>query len=183
VVSTYQAASGKGHAAVAELEAQQRQLAAGEALSWEVFPGPIAQNLVMDWKAGADDYSEEELKLVHETRKILEDDEIGVSPTCVRVPVAMGHSESLHIQCHDPIDAAAVRRALADAPGIVVQDEGYVPGKHPQPVDCAGTDPVFVGRIRNDLAVPGAVNLWVVADNLRKGAALNAVQIAELISV
>jgi len=182
VVSTYQAASGKGHAAVAELEAQQRQLAAGQTLTWEVFPGPIAQNVIMDWKAGTDGYSEEELKLVHETRKILEDDEIGVSPTCVRVPVAMGHSESLHIQCHGPIDAETVRRVLSEAPGIVVQDEGYAPGKHPQPVNCAGTDPVFVGRIRNDLAVPGAVNLWVVADNLRKGAALNAVQIAELVS-
>jgi aspartate-semialdehyde dehydrogenase len=182
VVSTYQAASGKGHAAVAELEAQQRQLAAGQTPTWEVFPGPIAQNVIMDWKAGTDGYSEEELKLVHETRKILEDDEIGVSPTCVRVPVTMGHSESLHIQCHEPIDAATVRRVLSEAPGIVVQDDGYAPGKHPQPVDCAGTDPVYVGRIRNDLAVPGAVNLWVVADNLRKGAALNAVQIAELLN-
>ncbi|RLB59323.1 MAG: aspartate-semialdehyde dehydrogenase [Deltaproteobacteria bacterium] len=181
VVSTYQAASGKGRAAVQELLAQQRQLAAGKELSWSVFPGPLAQNLLMDWKQGTDGYSEEELKLVHETRKILGDAEIGVSPTCVRVPVVTGHSESLHVQCHEPISAAAVLRALSDAPGVVVQDEGYVPGKEPQPLACAGTDPVFVGRIRDDLAVPGAVNLWVVADNLRKGAALNAVQIAKLL--
>ncbi len=181
VVSTYQAASGKGRAAVQELLAQQRQLAAGKELSWSVFPGPLAQNLVMDWKPGTDGYSEEELKLVHETRKILGDAEIGVSPTCVRVPVVTGHSESLHVQCHEPISAAAVLRALSNAPGVVVQDEGYVPGKEPQPLACAGTDPVFVGRIRDDLAVPGAVNLWVVADNLRKGAALNAVQIAKLL--
>ncbi len=181
VVSTYQAASGKGRAAVEELLAQQRQLAAGEELSWSVFPGPIAQNLVMDWKPGTDDYSEEELKLVHETRKILGDPEIGISPTCVRVPVVTGHSESLHVQCHEPISAEAVVRVLRGAPGVVVQDEGYVPGKEPQPLACAGADPVFVGRIRDDLAVPGAVNLWVVADNLRKGAALNAVQIAKLL--
>jgi aspartate-semialdehyde dehydrogenase len=181
VVSTYQAASGKGRAAVEELLAQQRQLAAGQDLSWSVFPGPIAQNLVMDWKQGVDGYSEEELKLVHETRKILGDAEIGVSPTCVRVPVITGHSESIHIQCHEPISAAAVVAALSEAPGVVVQDEGSVPGTEPQPRACAGTDPVFVGRIRDDLAVPGAVNLWVVADNLRKGAALNAVQIAKLL--
>ena len=168
-------------AAVTELEAQQKQLAAGEALSWEVFPAPIAQNLVMDWKPGENDYSEEELKLVNETRKILGDPELGVSPTCVRVPVATGHSESVHIRCEQPLTAEQVRAALTGAPGVVVQDEGYIPGKHPQPADCAGTDPVFVGRIRNDLAVPGAINLWIVADNLRKGAALNAVQIAELL--
>jgi aspartate-semialdehyde dehydrogenase len=181
VVSTYQAVSGKGHAAVTELEAQQGQLARGEKLICDVFPGPIAQNLLMDWKAGEGGYSEEELKLVNETRKILGDDSIAVSPTCVRVPVVTGHSESLHIRCARPIRASEVREVLASAPGVVIQDEGYVPGGHPQPLVCAGTDPVFVGRIRDDVGVEGAVNLWVVADNLRKGAALNAVQIAELL--
>jgi len=181
VVSTYQAASGKGNDAVEELHAQVRALGAGQPVEAKVFPSPIAQNLVMDWKAGSGGYSEEELKLVNETRKILGDDDIGVSPTCVRVPVDTGHSESVFVRCQDPISADQVRRALESAPGIVVQDEGYVPGKEPQPLACAGTDPVYVGRIRDDLAIPGAVNLWIVADNLRKGAALNAVQIAEVV--
>ena len=179
VVSTYQAASGKGQAAVEELHAQYKELAEGQKPTAKVFPGPIAGNLVMDWKAGVDGYSEEELKMVHETRKILGDPAIGVTPTCVRVPVATAHSESLFVRCAAPIDADAVRQILRSAPGVLVQDDGYVPGKEPQPVDCADTDPVYVGRIRADLAVPGAINLWIVADNLRKGAALNAVQIAE----
>jgi len=181
VVSTYQAASGKGQAAVEELYNQEKQVTAGEKATWEVFPGPIARNLIMDWKTGTDGYSEEELKLVNETRKIFGDDSIGVSPTCVRVPIATGHSESIFVKCKDPLDADAVRAALRKAPGVVVQDDGYIPGKHPQPIDCAGTDPVFVGRIRNDLAVPGAIDFWCVSDNLRKGAALNAVQIAETV--
>lgn len=181
VVSTYQAASGKGHAAVEELYAQEKQVTTGEKATWEIFPGPIARNLIMDWKPGQDGYSEEELKMVHETRKIFGSPSIGVTPTCVRVPIATGHSESIFVRCKGPLDADRVRAALREAPGVVVQDDGYAPGKHPQPIDCAGTDPVYVGRIRNDLAVPGAINLWCVSDNLRKGAALNAVQIAETI--
>ena len=181
VVSTYQAASGKGNAAVAELYNQEKQVTTGQKATWEVFPGPIARNLIMDWKPGHDDYSEEELKMVHETRKIFGDPSIGVSPTCVRVPIATGHSESIFVRCKAPLDLDEVRAALRKAPGVVVQDDGYIPGKHPQPIDCAGTDPVYVGRIRKDLAVPGAINLWCVSDNLRKGAALNAVQIAETI--
>ena len=181
VVSTYQAASGKGHAAVEELYAQEKQVAAGEKATWQIFPGPIARNLIMDWKAGQDGYSEEELKMVHETRKIFGAPSIGVSPTCVRVPIATGHSESIFVRSKDPLDADRVRAALREAPGVVVQDDGYVPGRHPQPIDCAGTDPVYVGRIRNDVAVEGAINLWCVSDNLRKGAALNAVQIAETV--
>jgi aspartate-semialdehyde dehydrogenase len=181
VVSTYQAASGKGNDAVAELTAQERAYADGTEPIAKIFPAPLARNLLSDWPAGADDYSEEELKLVFETRKILGDETIGVSPTCVRVPVITGHSESIHVQCHRPISADEVRAALRNAPGVVVDDGGYAPGNHPQPLACAGQDAVFVGRIRNDLAVPGAVNLWVVSDNLRKGAALNAVQIAEVV--
>jgi aspartate-semialdehyde dehydrogenase len=179
VVSTYQAASGKGHAAVEELHAQTRQLAAGERPTARVFPGQIAQNVIMDWKPGEHGYSEEELKMVHETRKILGDDSIGVSPTTVRVPVVTGHSESVHVQFERPMSAEEACRLLRGAPGVELMDEPYAPGRHPQPIDCAGTDAVFVGRVRDDLAVKGAINMWVVADNLRKGAALNAVQIAE----
>jgi aspartate-semialdehyde dehydrogenase len=133
----------------------------------------------MDWKPGEGDYSEEELKMVHETRKILGDPTIGVSPTTVRVPVVTGHSEAVHVQLARPMDASEAKALLRRAPGVSLLDEPYAPGRHPQPIDCAGRDEVFVGRVRNDLAVPGALNLWIVADNLRKGAALNAVQIAE----
>ena len=179
VVSTYQAASGKGHAAVEELEAQTRALASGSPVEVKVFPGQIAHNLLMDWKAADDDWSEEEMKMVHETRKILGDASIGVSPTTVRVPVANGHSEAVHAQFHRPMSAAEARALLAKAPGVTLVNGPYAPGRAPQPLVSAGTDDVFVGRVREDLAIPGAINLWVVADNLRKGAALNAVQIAE----
>lgn len=179
VVATYQAASGKGQAAVAELHEQTRALAAGDAPTASVFPGQIAQNVLIDWKAGDDDYSEEELKIVHETRKILGDGAIGVSPTTVRVPVAIGHSEAVHVQFHRPMMADEAKRLLASAAGVKLIDLPYAPGNAPQPLHIAGTDDVFVGRVRDDLAVEGAINLWVVADNLRKGAALNAVQIAE----
>jgi aspartate-semialdehyde dehydrogenase len=181
VVSTYQAASGKGHAAVQELEDQVRHAADGRKHTPKVFPGVLAMNLLMDWKPGSSDYSEEELKMVNETRKILGDPSIGVSPTTVRVPVVTGHSESVYVEFHRPMRAEEAKLLLRDAPGVVLMDEPYAPGKHPQPLHTAGTDAVFVGRVRDDLAVPGALSLWVVADNLRKGAALNAVQIAERI--
>ena len=183
VVSTYQATSGKGHAAVAELEEQTRAFAAGKPLESKVFPGQIAFNLLMDWKAGEGDYSEEELKMVHETRKIFDDQTIGVSPTAVRVPVVNAHSEALHVVFHRPMSAAEAKSLLKNAEGVVLVDEAFAPGKHPQPIGACGTDPVYVGRVRDDLAVPGALNLWVVSDNLRKGAALNAVQIAERVLV
>ena len=179
VVSTYQAASGKGHAAVQELEEQVRHAAEGKKHSPKVFPGLLAMNLLMDWKPGDADYSEEELKMVNETRKIMGDASIGVSPTTVRVPVVTGHSEAVHVQFYRPMSAEEAKRLLRDAPGVTLMDEPYAPGRHPQPLQSAGTDAVFVGRVRDDLAVKGAINLWVVADNLRKGAALNAVQIAE----
>ncbi len=183
VVSTYQATSGKGHAAVEELRHQISELAGGKQPEFKVFPAQMAMNVLSDWKPGKDGYSEEELKMVNETRKIMGDAEIGVTPTCVRVPVVTGHSESVHVQFHSPMSAAKARELLARAPGIELWDDGeYAPGKEPQPLAAANTDPVYVGRIRDDLAVPGAINLWVVSDNLRKGAALNAVQIAELIA-
>ncbi|MBI4701101.1 MAG: aspartate-semialdehyde dehydrogenase [Deltaproteobacteria bacterium] len=181
VVSTYQAASGKGYAAVQELHAQERALVEGRAIEHRVLPGRLAQNLLMDWPAGTGGYSEEELKMVGETRKIMGDERIGVSPTTVRVPVATGHSEALHVRCARPVSAAEAVAALRGAPGVRLDERPYEPGAHPQPVHCVGEDWVYVGRVRDDLAVPGAINLWVVADNLRKGAALNAVQIAELV--
>jgi aspartate-semialdehyde dehydrogenase len=181
VVSTYQATSGKGHAAVTELLAQTRAKLDGVSLKPSVFPGSIAFNVLCDWQAGDDDYSEEETKIVHETKKIMGDPGIGVSPTTVRVPVVNGHSEALHVQFARPMSAAEARRLLRDAPGVVLVDGPYAPGKHPQPVEASGKDAVYVGRVRDDLAVAGAINLFVVSDNLRKGAALNAVQIAERI--
>ncbi len=179
VVSTYQATSGKGHLAVTELHNQSRQVLDKKTPTAEVFPGQIAFNCISDWKAGEGDYSEEEWKMVHETRKILGDASIGVSPTTVRVPVVNGHSESIHVTFERPMKAEEAKSILRKAEGVVLMDGAYAPGAHPQPAQASGTDPVYVGRVRDDLAVPGALNLWVVADNLRKGAALNAVQIAE----
>ncbi|MBS2016369.1 MAG: aspartate-semialdehyde dehydrogenase [Deltaproteobacteria bacterium] len=179
IVSTYQATSGKGHAAVEDLLQQSRAVLDGKTVTPTVFPGQMAFNVLCDWKAGENDYSEEELKMVHETRKIMGDASIGVSPTTVRVPVVNGHSESVHVQFHRAMDADEAKKLLEGADGVVLMNDAYAPGKHPQPAIASGTDPVYVGRIRNDLAVPGALVMFVVADNLRKGAALNAVQIAE----
>jgi aspartate-semialdehyde dehydrogenase len=181
VVSTYQATSGKGAAAVQDMLAQSRAHLAGESVKPTVFPGQMAFNVLIDWKPGEHDYTEEELKMVHETRKILGDAQIGVTPTTVRVPVATGHSEAVHVQFHRPMTAREAKELLAKAPGVVLMGDAYAPGKHPQPLHAAGTDAVYVGRVRDDLAVPGALNLFVVSDNLRKGAALNAIQIAEAV--
>ena len=179
VVSTYQSVSGKGHAAVEDLWAQTRALVSGQPVEPRVMPGQIAMNLLCDWKPGAQEYSEEEWKMVHETRKILGDSNIGVSPTTVRVPVPCGHAEAIFVRFRRPMKRDEALALLRNAPGVVLMEEPYAPGKHPQPAMAAGTDPVYVGRVRDDLAVAGALNLWVVADNLLKGAALNAVQIAE----
>jgi aspartate-semialdehyde dehydrogenase len=181
VVSTYQATSGKGKAAVDELLSQTKDVVAGKATAPKVFPSPIAFNLVSDWKPGEKDYSEEEWKMVNETKKILGDASIGVSPTTVRVPVVTGHAESVYVEFHRPMTAREACDLLQGAPGVELVRGPYAPGHHPQPLAAAGTDPVYVGRVREDLAVPGALNLWIVSDNLRKGAALNAVQIAELV--
>jgi aspartate-semialdehyde dehydrogenase len=181
VVSTYQATSGKGLAAVEELRAQMVEFGQGKTPTVKVFPGQIALNVLSDWKPGSDGYSEEELKMVHETRKIMGDASIGVTPTCVRVPVVSGHSESVHVTFHQPLTAARARDLLRNAPGVTLVEGDYKPGGEPQPLQAADTDPVYVGRVRDDLCVPGAVNMWIVSDNLRKGAALNAVQIAELL--
>ena len=181
IVSTYQAASGKGQAAVTDLKEQAARMLRGEPAAPSVFPGTLAFNVLCDWKAGADDYSEEEWKMVNETRKIMQDDTIGVSPTTVRVPVVHGHAESVYVEFERPLTPARAKELLAHAPGIVLLGDAYAPGNNPQPLLAEGRDEVFVGRIRADLAMPGALNLFVVADNLRKGAATNAVQIAELL--
>jgi aspartate-semialdehyde dehydrogenase len=126
-------------------------------------------------------YTTEEMKMVWETRKILADDRIQVNPTCVRVPVFFGHSEAVHIETREPITAATARSLLDDAPGVTVADE-RVPGGYPTAVgEAAGEDAVYVGRIREDISHPRGLNLWVVSDNVRKGAALNSIQIAELL--
>jgi aspartate-semialdehyde dehydrogenase len=182
VVSTYQATSGKGQAASDELMAQIADVAAGKVPASKVFPGQMALNVLCDWKPGTDGYSEEELKMVNETRKILGDESIGVTPTCVRVPVVRAHSEAVHVQFKQPMTAKRAIELLRGANGVELVEGEYRPGGEPQPLRAAGTDPVYVGRVRDDLAVPGAINLWIVSDNLLKGAALNAVQIAELLA-
>src|SRR5688572_25531896 len=133
VVSTYQATSGKGHDAVEELRAQIVDVAKGVKPVSKIFPGQIALNVISDWKAGSDGYSEEELKLVNETRKIMGDASIGVTPTCVRVPVVSGHSEAIHVEFHAPLSAARARDLLRNAPGVVLVEGDYVPGGEPQP--------------------------------------------------
>ncbi|HYT91065.1 MAG TPA: aspartate-semialdehyde dehydrogenase [Gemmataceae bacterium] len=182
VVSTYQASSGKGATGLVELDAQLRSIGRGEAMpAAKAHAAQLAGNvLAHDWKAGDEGYSEEEWKMVRETRKIMGDDTIQVSPTTARVPVRIGHSEAINLEFERPITVEQAREALRRAPGIVLVDE---PGKRdvPMPLHAEGRDEVFVGRIRRDPTVPNGLNLWVVADNLRKGAATNAVQIAEVL--
>lgn len=179
VVSTYQAASGKGRAAVDELEAQTRAHASGAPLSSKVFPRVLLHNTVMDWAAANPDDSEEELKMVNETRKILGAPELLVSPTTVRVPVVTGHAESVYVEFEREISPAQAKALLKDAPGVHLTDAPYAPGGPPGPRDAAGQDAVFVARVRQTVGLPRTLRMWIVADNLRKGAALNAVQIAE----
>ena len=133
-----------------------------------------------DWKLGEDGYSEEEIKMIKETKKIMGDDTILVSPTTARVPVRIGHSEAINLEFAKPITPEQAREALRKAPGIIVLDD-YAKGEVPLALSCEGRDEVFVGRIRRDPTVPHGLNLWVVSDNLRKGAATNAVQIAEVL--
>jgi aspartate-semialdehyde dehydrogenase len=179
VVSTYQAISGAGAKAIEALEAQVAAHARGEPIDSAVLGGQLAMNLLMEWQRDVESgYQEEELKMVHETRKILEDAEIRVSPTAVRVPVVMSHAESLAIELETPMSAERARELLESAPGVEVVDD-FAEGVYPQPIHAAGGDPVLVGRIREDIGNPGGLLMWVVGDNLRKGAALNAVQIAE----
>ncbi len=179
VVATYQAISGSGATAVAAFKAQEAATVRGDAVDKDKLSGQLSRNLLMHWKPDPETgYQEEELKMVSETRKIFGDPAIAVSPTAVRVPVITAHSEAITVETHQPISAARARELLSQAEGVVVVDD-LGQGLYPQPIDAAGQDAVFVGRIREDVGNPGGIQMWVVSDNLRKGAALNAVQIAE----
>jgi aspartate-semialdehyde dehydrogenase len=184
VVSTYQSVSGTGRQAVDELIGQSRAVLDGEQPAAEVYPHQVAFNVlpqVESFKDG-DDYTTEERKVMGETRKILgvSEDELRISATCVRVPVVTGHSESINLQTRQPLSPEECRELLSGAPGVVVVDS---PGDavYPLAIDAAGRDDVLVGRIRRDPSHERCLNLWVVGDNLRKGAALNTIQVAELL--
>ena len=179
-VCTYQAVSGTGKEAIEELATQTASLLNGRPAEAKVYPKQIAFNVLPQIDVFQDNgYTKEEMKMVWETRKIMGDDSIQVNPTCVRVPVFYGHSEAVHIETRDKITAAEAQRLLAAAPGVVLMDE-HKPGGYPTPVgDASGKDPVFVGRVREDISHPRGLDLWVVSDNVRKGAALNSIQIAE----
>jgi aspartate-semialdehyde dehydrogenase len=177
VVATYQSVSGTGKKALDELEAQTAAAVNGsESPAPSVYPQPIAFNVI--GAAGnfppGDDHTDEERKMMFETRKILEDESIGVAVTCVRVPVRVSHSEAVNVQTREPLSVDEVRALLSYAPGVALEDV-------PSPLRAAGRDEVFVGRIRGDDSHPRAFSMWVVSDNLRKGAATNAVQIAEVL--
>ena len=179
-VCTYQAVSGTGKAAIDELRTQTAAVLDGSPVQSQVYPRQIAFNVLPHIDVFQDNgYTKEEMKMVWETQKILEDDTILVNPTAVRVPVFHGHSEAVHIECREQITAAGARELLAVAAGIVVVDEHLDGGYPTAAVEGAGADPVFVGRIRSDISHPRGLNLWVVSDNVRKGAALNSVQLAE----
>ena len=178
IVSTYQSVSGTGKRALDELHDQtQAALNGGAVPAPEVYPDQIAFNVIgaAGNFADGDDHTDEERKMMFETRKILEDEEIGIAVTCARVAVRVAHSEAVNVQTRDPISVDEVRGLLAAAPGIALEDV-------PSPLRAAGRDEVFVGRIRDDESHPRAFSMWVVSDNLRKGAATNAVQIAELLA-
>ncbi len=182
VVSTYQASSGKGAKGLYELDQQLAAHGRGEPVpAAKAHAARLAGNVLPhDWKLGEEGYSEEEWKMVHETRKIMGDPSIQVSPTTARVPVRIGHSEAINLEFDRPITAEQAREALRKAPGVVLVDD-YAKGEVPLALQAEGRDETFVGRIRKDPTVPHGLNLWVVADNLRKGAATNAVQIAEVL--
>jgi aspartate-semialdehyde dehydrogenase len=183
IVSTYQSVSGTGRSAIEELRDQSRAILDGKRVAARVFPHQVAFNVlpqVETFKDG-DDYTTEERKVMRETRKILGfGEEVGISSTCVRVPVVTGHSESVNVQTRDDLSPADCRELLSNAPGLVVLDDPG-DGIYPLPIAAAGRDEVLVGRIRRDPSHERCLNLWVVGDNLRKGAATNAVQVAELL--
>ncbi|HAT6976981.1 TPA: aspartate-semialdehyde dehydrogenase [Legionella pneumophila] len=181
-VATYQSVSGTGKKAISELVAQVGDLLNGRPANVQVYPQQIAFNALPHIDQFEDNgYTREEMKMVWETRKIMEDDSIMVNPTAVRVPVIYGHSEAVHLELKKPLTADDARALLAKAPGVTVVDN---PAKASYPTaikDAVGHDDVFVGRIRQDISHPCGLNLWIVADNIRKGAATNAVQIAEIL--
>jgi aspartate-semialdehyde dehydrogenase len=182
IVDTYQAVSGTGWRAVDELRAQQEALVAGSDVPRDIYPHQIALNVIPEIGGYKGDglYSEE-VKMIQETRKIFHAPDMAVSATCVRVPVNIGHSEAIHVELERPMSAEEAHELLGSAPGVVVVDEPTRSG-YPMPLGCAGRDEVFVGRIRRDPSHPRGLALWVVGDNLRKGAALNAIQVFELVA-
>jgi aspartate-semialdehyde dehydrogenase len=181
-VATYQAVSGTGKEAIEELASQTTNLLNLKEIKTEVYPKQIAFNALPHIDVFQDNgYTKEEMKMVWETKKIFEDAAILVNPTAVRIPVFFGHSEAIHIETREKISAEQARELLEKAPGVEVMDKRE-PGGYPTAVtEGAGHDPVYVGRIREDISHPNGLNLWVVADNVRKGAALNSVQIAEIL--
>ncbi len=177
-VSTYQAASGAGAAGMEELEAQIKQIAAGEKLNVDKFAYQLAQNLIPQVDVFLDNgYTKEEMKTYHETRKIMHSNVL-VSSTCVRVPVSRAHSEAIWLETDRELSVEEVQNALKNGPGVTLEDDP-ANKKYPMPLFVAGKDDVYVGRIRKDLTNPKGLSLWVVGDQIKKGAALNAVQIAE----
>lgn len=180
VVSTYQSVSGKSGSAVLELVDQTTSALEGRPIELDKFPHQMAFNVAFDWPFTDSGDSEEEMKMVNETRKILEDETIAVSATTVRVPVFFAHSESVNVETKDKLSAEDARQLLSESPGVVVLDNP-TKREYPLAVDVAGKDEVYVGRVREDRSIENGLNLWVVADNLRKGAALNAIQIAEML--
>jgi aspartate-semialdehyde dehydrogenase len=181
VVSTYQSVSGTGKEAVDELEAQTRAILSSKEPVVRVYPYQIAFNCLPQIDIFLDNgYTKEEMKMVNETKKIMNDPSIAVTATTVRVPVFYAHSESINIETEKKITAAQVRELLSRAPGVTVIDDPSQ-RRYPLAIDAAGKDDTYVGRIREDESIANGINMWVVSDNLRKGAALNAVQIAELL--
>ncbi|MGR6036426.1 MAG: aspartate-semialdehyde dehydrogenase [Candidatus Nitrosoglobus sp.] len=181
-VATYQAVSGTGKEAIEELALQTSALLNGYPISTKAYPKQIAFNVLPHIDAFQDNgYTREEMKMVWETRKILGDNSILVNPTAVRVPVFYGHSEAVHLETRVKITAAEVKALLQNAPGVLVLDERENGGYPTAVTEASGKDFVFVGRIREDISHPKGINLWIVADNVRKGAALNSIQIAELL--
>jgi aspartate-semialdehyde dehydrogenase len=180
IVDSYQSASGGGIELVEELWDETRAVAAGEEMKPVVAPYPLAMNLYPQIGGfAANGYCSEETKLIYETRKILHEPDLAISATTVRVPVEISHSEAIHVEFKHAMSATEARGILAQAPGVAIIDEPSE-NQYPTPLFATGKDEVFVGRIRNDLSHPHGIAMWVVSDNLRKGAALNAVQVAEL---
>ena len=179
IADTFQSVTGTGTAALQEMQEQSSQILNDESVNPSAYPHQIAFNVLPHIEPFQENgYTREEMKMVYETRKILHDDSLMVSATCVRVPVAVSHSESIHIEFDRPITPNQVREILSEEPGVRVVDDPFS-DVYPMPIDAAGTDEVLVGRIRRDVSHPNGIALWVVCDNLRKGAALNAIQIAE----
>jgi aspartate-semialdehyde dehydrogenase len=190
IVSTYQAVSGAGAKAIDEMLRQTREVLAGNDANPDILPSaslPVKHQIAFNVIPQIDKFTDngftlEEMKMIRETKKIMSDDTLEVTATCVRVPVVYGHSESVYVELKSDFDVEEVKNLLSDSPGIVLIDDP-AGQQYPLPTDAAGKNEVFVGRVRRDVANPRGLNLWIVSDNLLKGAAWNAVQIAEYIAI